>query len=227
MGALRIAVMQPYFLPYPGYFRLLAAADCFVILDCVQFNRRGRVHRAQLPGPGGAVEWLTLPLAKQPREVAIRDLAFAQDARASFDARLHRVPGLAMAEDTIGERLRGWLRTPLEGVVDFLEDGLRLVADLLALTPRMLRSSSLDVDPALRGQERIIAIVKALGGSEYINAPGGRHLYDTDRFAAAGLSLAFLPPYPGRHPYLLPALLEYGPAAVRADVLQTLGSPPP
>lgn len=219
--------MQPYFLPYPGYFRLLAAADCFVILDCVQFNRRGRVHRAQLPGPGGAVEWLTLPLARQPREVPIRELAFAQGARATLDARLRRAPGLAVADGTVAERLRAWLRAPLDGVVDYLEDGLRLVADLLELKPRMLRSSTLDVEPALRGQDRIIAIVQALGGSDYVNAPGGRHLYDPDRFAAAGLQLSFLPPYPGRHPFLLPALLESGPTAVRADVLQTLGSPLP
>jgi hypothetical protein len=47
----RIAVMQPYFFPYAGYFRLLQAADHFVLLDCVQFPRRGRVHRTQVPGP--------------------------------------------------------------------------------------------------------------------------------------------------------------------------------
>ena len=227
MKRLRVAVMQPYFLPYPGYFRLLAAADCFVILDCVQFNRRGRVHRAQLPGPGGAVEWLTLPLARQPREVPIRELAFAQGARATLDARLRRVAGLTGAEGAVAERLRAWLRAPLDGVVDYLEDGLRLVADLLEFKPRMLRSSTLEMDPALRGQERIIAIVQALGGSDYVNAPGGRDLYDPDRFATAGLQLSFLPPYPGRHPFLLPALLDSGPAAVRADVLQSLGSPLP
>ena len=41
----RIAVMQPYFFPYLGYFRLFSQADEFVIYDCVQMPRRGRVHR--------------------------------------------------------------------------------------------------------------------------------------------------------------------------------------
>jgi hypothetical protein len=36
-----VAVMQPYFMPYAGYFRLFAAADVFVLFDCVQFPRRG------------------------------------------------------------------------------------------------------------------------------------------------------------------------------------------
>ena len=77
----RVAVMQPYFFPYAGYFRLLHAVDDFVIFDCVQFPRRGRVHRTQVPGPTGQVEWLTLPLARHSRDTLIRDLAFAPDAR--------------------------------------------------------------------------------------------------------------------------------------------------
>ena len=214
--------MQPYLFPYPGYFRLLAAADCFVVLDCVQFNRRGRVHRAQMPTVAGSVDWLTLPLARQPREVLIRDLAFADDARARFDRCLRRFPGPAGVDGTSAERLQALLRAPFGRVVDFLEEGLRLVADVLGFRPPQVRSSSLPIDPALRGQDRIIAIVQALGGREYLNAPGGRHLYDGARFADAGLKLSFLSPYTGRHPFLLPALLQAGPAALRADVLDTL-----
>lgn len=227
MSPLRVAVMQPYLLPYPGYFRLLAAADCFVMLDCVQFNRRGRVHRVQLPGANGAAEWLTLPLARQPRDVLIRDLAFAEDARCTFDARLRRFPWIASGDTGVAAQLQRLLHAPLGRVIDHLEHGLRLVAELLELRPAMLRSSTLAVDPALRGQERIIAIVQALGGKEYLNAPGGRHLYDGARFAEAGVRLSFLSPYAGRHPYLLPALLQAGPGAVRADVLATSGIEPP
>ena len=40
--------MQPYFVPYAGYFRLFAASDLFVIYDCVQFPRRGWVHRNKM-----------------------------------------------------------------------------------------------------------------------------------------------------------------------------------
>ena len=61
------AVMQPYFFPYAGYFRLFAASDLFVIYDCVQFPRRGWVHRNLLPDASGSERWLTLPLEK-PRK---------------------------------------------------------------------------------------------------------------------------------------------------------------
>src|SRR5215471_17433056 len=85
-----IAVMQPYFIPYAGYFRLLAAADLFVIYDCVQFPRRGWVHRNRLVDRSGTLRWLTLPLQKAPQDVLIRELRFAPDAGSLMAQRLRR-----------------------------------------------------------------------------------------------------------------------------------------
>ena len=67
MTPFTVAIMQPYFFPYAGYFRLFAASDLFVIYDCVQFPRRGWVHRNLLPDASGSERWLTLPLEK-PRK---------------------------------------------------------------------------------------------------------------------------------------------------------------
>ena len=187
-----VAVMQPYLYPYPGYFRLLAASDTFVIFDDVQFMRRGRVHRCET----AAGQWLTLPLRHQPRETLIGQLEFAENARASFDQRLG----------------------PLGSVVDFLDAGLRLMARILHLDVEIIRSSSLRIDAERGGEARIIAIVSALGGTRYVNAPGGRALYDAAAFAQRGLELRFLPPYAGRHPFLLPAILHGGAAGVRAEM---------
>lgn len=214
----RVAVMQPYFFPYAGYFRLLHAADHFILFDCVQFPRRGRVHRTQVPGPAGAIEWLTLPLARQRRDVLIRDLRFAPDARAVLDRRLERYCWLAEASGAIADRLRAYLYRPLGSVVDYLEDGLRLVAELIGLAPILSRSTALGLDPALKAQARVIAAVRAVGGSHYVNAPGGRGLYERERFAKAGLTLSFLADYEGPYRHLLPALLSQSPAAIAEDV---------
>ncbi len=219
----RIAVMQPYFFPYAGYFRLLAQADQFVLFDCVQFPRRGRVHRCEVPGPAGA-HWLTLPLAAQPRDVRIADLAFADDARARMDSRLAALPWIAAATGTAAASLRAFLHAPLDGVVDYLEDGLRLAAGLLGIDCKFCRSSSLGLPAALRGQDRVLAIASALGASHYLNAPGGRALYDPARFAQAGIALEFLPAWTGPGMQLLPALMQDDPAfiadAIIADSLR-------
>jgi hypothetical protein len=214
----RIAVMQPYFFPYAGYFRLLDCVDEFVLFDCVQFPRRGRVHRCELPGPDEATRWLTLPLARQPQDVRIADLRFAADARARFDAELRRFPWIATARGPLADAVRDHLATPLDDVVGYLERGLLLVRDLLGLRCSLRRSSSLGISPALRGQERILAIAGALGATHYLNAPGGRALYSAERFSDAGVTLEFLPDYTGPHRFLLPALLSESAEDLRADL---------
>ena len=97
MTPLTIAIMQPYFLPYTGYFRLFAASDLFVIYDCVQFPKGGWVHRNRLLDNAGVERWLTLPLKKAPHDVLIRDLQFAPNADQLLADRLRRFPLVAKA----------------------------------------------------------------------------------------------------------------------------------
>src|ERR1700750_1484658 len=87
-----VAIMQPYFFPYAGYFRLFAASDLFVVYDCVQFPRRGWVHRNRLIDASGRLQWLTLPLEKAPQEVLIRDLRFPLNAAKLLAERLRPFP---------------------------------------------------------------------------------------------------------------------------------------
>jgi hypothetical protein len=200
--------MQPYFFPYGGYYRLLAEAHTFVLFDCVQFARRGRVHRCQVADRRDRTEWLTLPLAHQPRSILIRDLEFANDARRKWNERLDCCKWLKSAQGPLAPAVLDYLYSPLDRVVCFLERGLRLVADALGLRVRIVRSSSLDIDPSLRRQERIIAITHACGGREYLNSPGGRQLYSAETFQEAGLKLRFLPPYSGTAFHMLHALVH-------------------
>ncbi len=223
----RVAVMQPYFFPYAGYYRLLSMVDHFVIYDCVQFPRRGRVHRTEVIGPSGAIEWLTLPLARQPRDTLIRNLAYAPDARAIFDARLARYAWHASGCGEARERILAHLHRPLVSVNDDLEAGLRLVAELLGLTPIISRSSSLGLPPTLRAQERMIAAVRAVGGTHYVNAPGGRAFYSAASFDSAGLKLSFLTPYEGPSRYFLPALLTLPLPTIIADIQASSRLAPP
>lgn len=210
--------MQPYFFPYAGYFRLLAQADEFVIFDCVQFPRRGRVHRSEIALRDGVSEWLGLPLARQSRQTLIRDLEFAADARIRFDRQLARLEWLRTARGPGAERLRDYLHGPLSGVVDYLEDGLRLAAGLLGVESTITRSSTLSLDAGLRGEDRVIAVALARGATDYLNAPGGRELYDERSFRRSGLNLHFLPPYAGSYFHLLPALASVDPRLIRRDL---------
>lgn len=211
-----ITVMQPYFFPYGGYYRLMAAADVFVILDCVQFPRRGRVHRSPLPGEG---RWITLPLDPAPRDCCIKDMRFATDSAERLRQQLRKLPVFMRTDTTLRRQVADLLNAPVGPLVPFLEQSLCMVAKALDLPCRIVRSSDLQLSALLGPQDRIIEIVHSHGGTRYINAPGGRTLYDPAAFLNAGIELNFLTHYRGAYPSVLSALYEFDIAAIRQDIL--------
>jgi len=214
-----VAVMQPYFAPYAGYFRLFSGADAVVMLDCVQFPRRGWVHRNRFPTASGELDWLTLPLAKAPRDALISELAVAPNALARTREAMQRFPGLVAAERAAHPLLERVLDFGTGGVADYL---CRLTADItaaLGLPPPALRSSELSIAAEFRGQARILEICRRLGAERYVNlAGGGRELYDPAAFAAVGIELVFLTPYDGNPASILSRLVSESAADVVADI---------
>lgn len=197
--SLKVAVMQPYFFPYAGYFRLFAAADIFVVFDCVQFPRRGWVHRNQLIDQSGQVRWLTLPLVKGSRDTTrICDLTFPADAQTSLSEQLRCFPSISIIRrdhELLLREILDFARSP----VQYLVSTLQYVTGLLGITRPILLSSAFGIPAELKAQDRIIEITKRVGGGYYINAPGGRSLYDPETFKKAGISLNILPEYVGSH----------------------------
>jgi len=212
--------MQPYFVPYAGYFRLFAAADVVVMFDCVQFPRRGWVHRNRLPTSDQTTEWFTLPIAKAPRSALISELLFPPDARARMEAMIPRYPLLAQARRSGNPLVERILTLGTTDVAAYLTDLVRDVARMLGLERNLVRSSMLDIPADLRAQDRVIAIAKRLGATHYVNAPGGRELYDAPAFAAAGLDLTFLTPYAGRMDSILTRLLTEETPALAAEIVR-------
>lgn len=202
-----IAIMQPYFIPYAGYFRLFAQSDLFVVYDCVQFPRRGWVHRNRLVDASGAERWLTLPLAKAPQSVLIRDLRFPPDADAVLARRVRPFP-LVSRDPAAAAPVLQALRDVRGSPLDYIERLLERVVACLGLPWRVIRSSTLGVPASVHGQDRILEIARRLGARRYVNAPGGRELYDPAAFAAADIELDFLPDYAGPSTSILARLLR-------------------
>src|SRR5690606_34047039 len=153
-----------------------------------------------------------------PRDTLIRDLEFAPGARGEMDARLRRLGWLGQADGEAASALRAQLHAPLGTVIHYLEQGIRLVASLLELDCRIVRSSEFAISPEVRGQQRILALCREAGATTYLNAPGGRSLYDQAAFESRGIELRFLPEYRGRYHFLLPALAGEPLESLRRDV---------
>jgi len=215
----RIVIMQPYFVPYAGYFRLFAASDLFVIYDDVQFPRAGYVHRNRLPDTLGRSAWLTLPLVKSPVVTPIDRMIFAADCRTRFELAMRRFPALAKGGT---HPLLDALRRvkPGGGLVDYLAETLLQSCATLKLPCNVIRSSSLVVEPGLRGVERLIAITRLMGAKQFVNASGGRQLYEMESFRRHGIRLRFLDDYRGPNWSILYRLLTESPATLRREIFE-------
>ena len=206
--------MQPYFIPYAGYFRLFAEADVVCIFDCVQFPRRGWVHRNQLPGVAGQPLWLTLPLAKRPMNTRIADLRFADDAAEALATRCRAFPVLR----DVRHPLLDAMLNPSGDVVSYLERLLSVACREMRLPFNVVRTTSLQIPTAFQGQERVLEVCRKFGADRYINLAGGRRLYDAMSFQRQGIELKLFEPWTGPNWSILYRLLTEPTANVAAQV---------
>jgi hypothetical protein len=217
-----VSIMQPYFLPFAGYFRLFAASDVFVLLDDVQFPRRGWVHRNRLHNRVGDLAWLTLPLSKGARDsTRIIDLGFRADGVSAINLQKRQFPLFDNPADGAAI-LASEVVDVDDNLCNYLHRQLDLTCNLLGLAPVYIRSSQLDIDHHLRGWERLVEIVRALKGDTYINLPGGQELYDPRDFRSRGIQIRFLKPYQGPTESILQRVHDSGADVIRAEIDQNL-----
>lgn len=215
---MRIAIMQPYFIPYAGYFRLFQTADLFVVYDCVQFPRRGWLHRNQLPNFQNELAWFTLPLAKESRDILISELSFSSDAEDRMQEQFRKFP-LFTNKSYLASEFSHAMTAFSQSPVGYIVNLLKLTCHALQIPFNIVQSSSLQLPAELKGQDRIIAIAKHFNADTYINAPGGRELYDENHFQENKIKLEFLPEYKGPYQSMLARLFNEDISILRNEIL--------
>ena len=194
----KISIMQPYFFPYLGYYRLLAESNIFVIFDCVQFPRRGWVHRNKFTVPNGQEKWLTLPIKKGPQSMRICELEFQQYANNLLDKRIKSFPYLSSLlhiNKDFSDLLA--INEDINNVSSYLSKQIKQVAEIFNFNVEIIQSSHLNIPNNLRSTERIFYIMELLGCSTYINCPGGVDIYSKNNFCKKGFNIKFLTHYKG------------------------------
>ena len=225
-----VAIMQPYFFPYPAYFRLAHAADVFVVYGEAQYMRGGYVNRNRID-VAGADRWLTLPVERGRLGDAIRERRVDGASFPRWRRRTMRTFRLTYAKapylEAAAALLDGVLACgprpggPSVSVGDVAAAGLREVCGYLGIGTRFAAGADLDYDRALPAAGKVLGMCRALGATRYVNAAGGRDLYHADAFAAAGLELRFvgagrtLPPPYRPDLSILDALCKFSPATLR------------
>ena len=188
-----VAIMQPYFFPYIGYFQLMQAADIFVFHDDVQYIKGGWINRNRIL-KDNHVEWLTMPVRNASNYLPIDQRCFANEPATvdKMKRRLAAAYAKAQAFDRIASMIFELLDFPDANVASFNCTSLVALAKKLGITCKFIRSSELDEPELAKGQAKVLALCRRFGANRYINPIGGVELYDAHAFAAAGISLSFM-----------------------------------
>jgi hypothetical protein len=184
---MKVAVHQPNYIPWLGYFAKLASADVFIFLDDVQLPQgRSYVHRTKIHAPSGGA-WLSAPIRREERQL-IKDVQFADaDWRRRHQATLFHTYRKAPFFDPVMRLVEAIYACEAEDLARFNMNAVVLVANFLGLSCTFELSSAFGVEAS--SDDRLIGLVKAVGGDTYISGAGGQNYQNPEKFAAAGIAL--------------------------------------
>ncbi len=190
-----VAVMQPYFFPYLGYFQLFAHVDVFVVHDDTQYVKQSWINRNRILEHGAAA-YLTLPVSGESHRQQICERRLHEPRRhqrkllAKIRDAYHAAPQL----DAVCAFLEPLFPAADETIGSFNVRTLRALQALLELPTRLVVASERAYPRFRAAQERVICICLEEGGSRYVNPIRARSLglYDEAAFRTAGLELSYL-----------------------------------
>jgi hypothetical protein len=186
-----IAIMQPYFMPYIGYWQLIGAVDAFVVYDNIKYTKKGWINRNRFL-VNGAEAGFSLPLRKDSDflDVNQRYLADAFD-REDLLNRFREAYRKAPEFSSVMPLLEGIIRNPAANLFEYIFGSICAVCGFLEIKTPLVVSSTIACDHSLKSAERVHAICKALGADTYVNPVGGMELYTKENFASQGINLNF------------------------------------
>lgn len=197
-----VTVHQPNLFPWLGFFDKMACADVFILLDNVQFTKRGYQNRVKIKGTNGE-QWLTLPVKTKGRydqrtnEVEIDG---ERDWKKEHLRTLTTLYGGTKGYQRILPLLEERYGCTQEKLIDLTIPGIELIRDHLGLKTPLVLASELGVEGS--NSAMICSLVKAVGGTVYLSGPSGKEYLDEAIFQAEEIQVAYrhfsMSPYPQR-----------------------------
>ncbi len=192
--------MQPYFMPYIGYWQLLSAVDCFVLYDNIQYTKKGWINRNRFL-MNGRDELFSVPLKKDSDYLDVVQRTLSADFNRQkllnqFDASYKNAPFYAAVFPLVTKIVNA----EYCNLFEYIHHSISATANYLGIATPVMRSSKISIDHSLRGEEKVIALCNAMGADVYINAIGGQLLYSKSKFDTHGVLLQFIKTRPISYP---------------------------
>lgn len=189
----KIAVMQPYFFPYIGYFQLLNSVDKFVLLDDVNYIKKGWINRNFILLNSKPCLF-TIPLVKSSQNKLINETEISPESklRRKFLRTIETGYAKAPFFNEVYEMLSLIIGSKENSLTKLIRLSLEQIKVYLGLKTSIIESSAIYSNSHLKGEQRITDICRRENCSVYINLPGGADLYSGSNFVKEGIDLYFI-----------------------------------
>ena len=187
---MKLGIMQPYFLPYIGYFQLMKAVDKYVIADDMNYIKQGWINRNNILLSGRPFMF-QIPLIEASINKRINEIDVAED-QSKFLKTIEVNYRKAPFYNQVFPMIEGMIRYENKNLARFVGNSIIKIAAYLRLDTEFLYNSDYECEKVLKGQERLISNCHIYGAKTYINAIGGMELYDKETLKKAGIDLFFL-----------------------------------
>ena len=221
----RVAILQPNYIPWKGYFDLIAAVDEFILYDDVRYTRGDWRNRNKIKTPQGT-QWLTIPVAVTGKyhqkiyEARVSHMNWAAEHWRSIEINYRRAPHF----DEVAEWLQPlYLSTSYEWISLLNRRFIEETCAYLGIGTKI--TSSRDYDLIEGKTERVADLCAKAGGTEYISGPAAKDYIDEAVFDAREIKLTWFD-YDGYPPY--PQLWgDFEPAVSIVDLMMNCGKQSP
>jgi len=193
---MKIAIMQPYFLPYIGYFSLFEKVDKFILLDDVQFQRKSWMTRNRIINLNGGSTYINLPTKKAPLDSLIKEIKVNNEEnwRLKLENQLQiyqKAPYYKKVNEFLLDTLSGCNSESL------VETNYRILMGVLNYLHidcevDIFSEMGLHIAPVNAADEWALNITKAMNATEYYNPPGGVNIFDKQKYVDNNIELIFL-----------------------------------
>jgi len=224
-----LALMQPYFFPYIGYFSLIARADVFVFFDNVQYIKKGWINRNKIAAKSAAgLTYINAPVRKHAHDTLIKDVEISKEKWRTkiLNLVIHYKTFAPFYTETraLLEELFSFETHNLSG---FNVHTVKALSEYLDLSCDFKTASDMDVQTIGAAGDHALSYCRHLGASNYVNPPGAVDvIFDPEKFAAENIALYGLHnnhywPFSAQNPPLsiIDELFRFGRDGVRDRVL--------
>lgn len=189
-----VAIHQPNFLPWLGYFHKMNLADTFIVHDDVQLNWRGYTRRVPIRSSLDTNEltWIYAPIPGILKDHNIHEIQLpnTQTAWQKILTQIHSIYAKAPFFEQVFPILERFNCPNQISLKEFNMSLINLIGNKLGINTLQLISS--DYSVAGKGTDKLIGLIKASGHRRYLSGIGGRNYQDEKVFEASGIELMYV-----------------------------------